>query len=262
MKLNNTFKIAWWAALLLFLGVLFYKRFPYVMNAKADSFDYVIFTVFIVLALLPFFSQMEMFGFKLTKDIEAAKEEVKTEVKGVKDNVDNGIKEVKALINNISNNNSNNNNIYLSTPQPTLNNHQLEELRKNLNVTPSISIPKPEKIENRYLQDKDHVLPLFTIRYAIEHEIHRLITANPSIDSEIKNTSRNRQPNITRYLNILSDSNIITSEVSKALKEVYGITSVAIHGGGLQPNQIDFALTVGAQLVENLRETNYELVPS
>ncbi|MFP3667783.1 hypothetical protein SB717_21800 [Priestia sp. SIMBA_032] len=232
MQLNNKFKIVWWAVLLIVLLSLIYKRFDYITTDQIKPFDYIIFTVFIVLAILPFFSEMSMFGFKVKKEIQE-----------VKDSVNTGMQDIRNLLATISNNNT----IYLST-QPTLNDKQLEDLQEGLNLkNEKTSIP-PEKLEDVYLKDKDHLKSLFAIRYSLENEIRRMVSKYlPNIDMD-----KTFAP--AKLVRTLEENGIIGSAMTKAIKEVYAITSRGIHGGDLDETQIKFALHVGPLLITELKE--------
>ncbi|MBU8589212.1 hypothetical protein KM925_25290 [Priestia megaterium] len=230
MQISNKFKIVWWAVLLLSLISLIYKRFDYITTDQIKPFDYIIFTLFIVLAILPFFSEMSMFGFKLKKEI---KEEIKE--------VTNGIQDIRHLINNISNSNT----IYLSS-QPTLDDKQLEDLKKRLNIKDGISSsPTPENIENLYLKDKEYLISLFAIRYILEQEVKRIFRNNQS-EEPLAVFS-------TRVLSRLTDLGIMDLNTYRAVREVFTISSAAMHGKELDKTQIDFALSAGAKLIEDLK---------
>jgi len=232
MQLNNKFKIVWWAVLLIALLSLIYKRFDYITTDQIKPFDYIIFTVFILLAILPFFSEMSMFGFKVKKEIQE-----------VKDSVNTGMQDIRNLIATISNNNT----IYLST-QPTLSDKQLEDLQEGLNLKDEeVAIP-PEKLEDVYLKDKDHLKSLFAIRYSLENELRRMVSKYlPNIDMD-----KTFAP--AKLMRTLDENGIIGSAMIKAIREVYAITSRGIHGGDLDETQINFALQVGPSLITELKE--------
>ncbi|MEH7321166.1 hypothetical protein V7113_30300 [Priestia megaterium] len=234
MKLHNTFKIIWWGLLLVGLFVLIYNRFNYIVTDQVLPFDYIIFTVFIVLACLPFFSEMNMFGFKLKKEIEE-----------VKENVNSGINELRNLINN----NNNSNSIYFTPFSNPLSAKQLEELEDKLNVEEEKPPLPPETITDKYLKN-EYVKPLFAIRYAIQQEFVR-IYENRTGENTIK--SKKVTP-VLRILRELLDEGAIDSDLAKGIQQVWVITSGAVHGEDVDRKQVNFVLAAGPKLIDELKE--------
>ncbi|WP_155010723.1 hypothetical protein [Priestia megaterium] len=233
MKLHNTFKIIWWVLLLVGLFILIYNRFTYIVTDQVLPFDYIIFTVFIVLACLPFFSEMNMFGFKLKKEIEE-----------VKENVDSGINELRNLITN----NNNSNSIYFTPFANPLSPKQLEELEHKLNVEEEKSPLPPETITDKYLKN-EYVKPLFAIRYAVEQEFVR-IYENRTGENTIK---KKRLTPVLKIIRELLNEGAIDNNLAEGLKEVWVITSGAIHGEDIAKKQVNFVLATGPKLIEELK---------
>lgn len=230
MKLHNTFKIIWWVLLLVGLLSLIYKRFNHIISNQVLPFDYIIFTVCIVLACLPFFSEMNMFGFKLKKEIEE-----------VKNNVESGINQIKSLINNINNSN----NIYFNPLDSYLGGKQLEAIEKKLNVKGSKPTVHPETIADKYLKD-EHVKSLFAIRYAIEQEVRRIYNSTfGPVDNKYK---------FFEAAELLEAYGFIDESTKLAIRENFKITSLAIHGEKVTKNQIDFVLLTGTKIIKDLSE--------
>ncbi|WP_377520188.1 hypothetical protein [Priestia megaterium] len=234
MKLHNTFKIIWWGLLLVGLFVLIYNRFNYIVTDQVLPFDYIIFTVFIVLACLPFFSEMNMFGFKFKKEIEE-----------VKENVNSGINELRNLINN----NNNSNSIYFTPFSNPLSAKQLEELEHKLNVEEEKPLLPPETITDKYLKN-EYVKPLFAIRYAIEQEFVR-IYENRTGENTIQ---KKKITPVLRIIRELLDEGAIDRDLAQGIQQVWGITSGAIHGEDIERKQANFVLAAGPKLIDELKE--------
>ncbi|MFF2445081.1 hypothetical protein [Priestia megaterium] len=234
MKLHNTFKIIWWVLLLVGLFVLIYNRFNYIVTDQVLPFDYIIFTVFIVLACLPFFSEMNMFGFKLKKEIEE-----------VKENVDSGINELRNLINN----NNNSNSIYFTPFGSPLSSKQLEELGHKLNVEEEKPPLPPETITDKYLKN-EYVKSLFAIRYALEQEAVR-IHENRTGENPLK--KRRLLPTL-KIIKGLLDEEFINEASAQGILEVWQITTRAIHGEDIDREQVNFVLAAGPKLIDELKD--------
>ncbi|WP_454844826.1 hypothetical protein [Priestia megaterium] len=234
MKLHNTFKIIWWGLLLVGLFVLIYNRFNYIVTDQVLPFDYITFTVFIVLACLPFFSEMNMFGFKLKKEIEE-----------VKENVDSGIKELKNLINN----NNNSNSIYFTPFGNPLSPKQLEELGQKLNVEEEKPPLPPEEITDKYIKN-DYVKPLFAIRYALEQEAIRIFE-NRTGENPIK--QGHKIPIFQMAKKLLSEGSINDTS-AEGIIQIWKITSGAVHGEEIDREEVNFVLAAGPKLIDELKE--------
>ncbi|MFP3590159.1 hypothetical protein SCB29_42100, partial [Paraburkholderia sp. SIMBA_055] len=78
-------------------------------------------------------------------------------------------------------------------------------------------------LEDVYLKDKDHLKSLFAIRYSLENEIRRMVSKYlPNIDMD-----KTFAP--AKLVRTLEENGIIGSAMTKAIKEVYAITSRGIH---------------------------------
>lgn len=221
MKLNNRFIIAWWLVLQISFLSLIYSRFNLITSDDIMAFDYLIVVLFFIIAFLPFFSEMSMFGLKFKKEISA---------------IESSVNEVKALITN----NNNSNHIYFSPSTNNLTQDQQEQIKKTLHVTKKDS----SEIPDIFLSNDNIVVKLFAIRFAIDKELKRISVIH------LNEPNKNSMRNIVR---ILENLEIIDSLVANALLDIYSITSQAIHANEVTENQIEFALAVGPTIVEKLK---------
>lgn len=68
MKLPNWFKIAWWGMLLVFLSYGVLVRFDAYKAGDVTGMDALVLFVWLALAMVPVFNEMEFFGFKFKQE--------------------------------------------------------------------------------------------------------------------------------------------------------------------------------------------------
>lgn len=84
MNFSNKFKLIWWASLLLVLTGMSVWRF-YV--GSFINFDLFLFVFWFILVLFPIISEISLFGINVKKDIEAAKNEIKSHIAEIKNHI-------------------------------------------------------------------------------------------------------------------------------------------------------------------------------
>jgi len=70
MKLPNWFKIAWWGVLLVFLSYAVFVRFDAYEAGNVTGMDALVLLVWLALAMVPVFNEMELLGFKFKQERE------------------------------------------------------------------------------------------------------------------------------------------------------------------------------------------------
>ncbi|WP_173917570.1 hypothetical protein [Halobacillus sp. Marseille-Q1614] len=222
MKINNKFKIIWWLCLLLISVSLLLLRFESLTSARAQPFDYLIFVLFIVLAFLPFFAEMSLFGLTFKKELEEVQEQIAT-----------SLNEIKFLLNN-----TNSNNLYFSNE---LNEEQLKELKG------SIVMEKPKLSATQVTEEiNSKTMKLFKIRYSLEKELKRM--AARKLDLQQASIP------IPEMANVLLQKRVIAPGVSDGIKAIDIITRKAVHAEEVSDSEIDFCLSVGPAIIDQLKE--------
>lgn len=127
-------------------------------------------------------------------------------------------------------------------PDKEINNDK-EIIRKTLK---DLGIEEKSNNEIKF-KISDNVNYLFSVRYALEKELRRI--ASIYLKDE-------RFKPVMAYLSQLVEENIITGSQHKALRNIYSISSPAIHGEEqrLTVAEIDFVKQVAPGLIEDLKE--------
>ena len=105
---------------------------------------------------------------------------------------------------------------------------------------------KPESKEDLNINVSDNVNYLFGIRYTIEKEIRRIASKNLDI---------NKPHPVIRLIEQLVDNGIITRQEYKAIRNIYSITSPAIHGDEKQItlSEIEFVKHISPGMIQRLK---------
>lgn len=227
-------KRKWWYLLLLVGSSYFvYINRQSILGSDFEKFTPItfIFILWVVLLLLPLFSEMEFFGFKLKKEVE----EVKTEIK-------EGLSDIKMQMFDLKINTSFANNIQIGATQPLASEKELEDLkqevlklRKDNNYTESQSID--------YGVSKQ-TIQLFQTRLALEkvlREICERIGCREGLSCGV-------------MLRELSKRELIHGKLLDLTHQIINITNRGVHGEIVSEEYIDFINTAFPDVFFNLSQ--------
>ena len=98
MKLPNWFRIIWWGLLLIVVSLYLFKRYPELILGKSAPVDVVVFLVWIALWLLPIVSELNLFGIKLKKEVEAIHKDLSNRIDTLRNELHNTI-DIRSQVN-------------------------------------------------------------------------------------------------------------------------------------------------------------------
>lgn len=235
MKLPNWFLIIWWglalAGMLLFLSA----RLPELEAGLATIADVVVFLVLIALWILPLVSEINLFGLKLRREVQAVREELKGEIRELKNVVE--------VRNNVSAQ------FYNGHPPPP-SDQEIPELREQIREVISEALGETQfgrtTIQNADLDVPNDAEYLFQVRYSLEKELRRIYKNRVS-------DPKDRYTSVIAMARILVSSEELTPKLAGAIKEVYSACSAAIHGEDVTEKQVAFVRDLAPELVSILR---------
>ncbi len=174
----------------------------------------ILFILWLILLVFPFFKELELFGIKVKvrEEVEKATSEVKLE-----------LKDIQKQINNVHLNNNVTNTVNFSNDLPT--DINMKELENNLNADVNkgdIKVHIPEVSED--------VVDMFKIRYNIEGMLQKLYFKMGYTDIMA----------VPKILDILSVNEVIDKPTRDSIKEVWGILNKSIHNVSVSARHIEF----------------------
>ena len=243
MKLPNWFKISWWILLLGITGTILYYRVNAIISGKSVPIDILVFLIFIVLMLVPIFSEIELFGIKLKKEIEELKKDISIKFGDIK--------------NEIRNNQTQTFNATIKGFGPPPPDNKLPELEKEIDRIVSeklekIGAPPELKLKGRIHVPDNNIL-MFKVRYNIENELRR-IWEQRFLDNE-NEINRRYQP-VIKIIQDLTKYELIDKNFYYILKEIISICNYAIHGEKVTDKQVKFVSKNAKQVLDYLRQIN------
>jgi hypothetical protein len=239
MKLPNWFKIVWWIILLILTGFILFKRYDAIAQGVSVPTDFFILLVFIALMLVPIFSEINLFGIKLKREIEDLKTEINVKFGDLKN-------EIKT-----SQNQTFNATIQGFGPPPPDN--KLPELENDIERIVRIKLKEHGLHEMPKLAGRidvpDDNINLFKVRYNIEKQLKRIWESRfeeTSIDVRFK-----YQP-ILKVIQDLTKYEIIGKDFDGILREILSICNYAIHGEKVTDNQVLFVTKNAKEVLDYL----------
>jgi hypothetical protein len=240
MQFSNKFKIIWWIAILILVGIILYNRIEAIFSGNYIPGDVFLLLLFIALLLVPIFTEIDFFGVvKLKKEVEDLKNEIHINFGEIRN-------EIKSTISPTFTNQ-----IHLDRPA---NDEVLQELDKQIkNETPK------EEYQSLNLDEiniPEENIELFKARYSIEQELKRIHTEllmqlNSSISIKDNNTPA------TQMLNLIADADVLSKNIIPIIREIILITNQAIHGAELTESQIDFVNNNTGVILRELKRVHF-----
>lgn len=234
MKLPNWLLIAWWGLALIGMLMFLLARLPDLQAGGSTLADVVVFLVLIGLWVLPLVSEVNILGVKLKREVQAVREELKGEIRDLKNSV-----EVKNTINT---------QFYNGFPPPQ--DQELPKLAEEIHKAVSEAFAETQfgrpQIRNAEIDVPEDAEYLFQARYSIEKELRRIYKSRFEDIAE-------RFTSVIGMARMLVKSGELTPQLAGAVKEVYSACSAAIHGADVSPSQVAFVRDVAPELVSVLR---------
>lgn len=236
MKLPSWFRILWWAGLTIGLSRLLWPRANAIRSGHATPEDVVLTVIWLALALIPVFSELELWGFKFKAHVEALEKTFREETQAIRNDIRNAVD----LHNHFSPS--------IVLP-PLFSDEQLSELQNMIHSalgsrpTPVL----PEGDSDAFILD-DTVKELFSVRYALERELRRVEARQLEHGATIL-----RPATVPRIVRWLVDRRLITTDVGRALQEIYVVCSNAIHGNAPNEQQLAFVRDVAPSMLSVLK---------
>ena len=236
LQFPNWFKVVWWLALSTLVSIYLVARYPELAQGHAVPADIFVFLVWTALLLAPLYSEVEFFGLKFKQELEKAKNEIKAEIVSVRTELKNAV-DVSPTISP---------QFMFPAPAPD---SQLGDIEKRIRkavdeafAANGVTPPAPGPTGNV----SEDVMFLFSTRYGLEKELRRLAE---SLNLEL---ARARVGGI-QLLRALAQKGAIDPNLQNAIREVYAVSSVAVHAEDITEAQVKFVRDVGPQLVGALQ---------
>lgn len=237
MKLPNWFKIGWWLALSGVVTAYLIGRYTDLAAGRAMAADIVVFVVWVALLLAPIFQEIEFFGLRFKQEVQKLKEELRSEIHSVRAELRNAV-DVRTTFSP---------QITIPVPPPDSQLPDLEERVKSA-VAEALAAhgaghPTARTAE---VAVTDDVAFLFATRYGIERELRRLARER-QLDLSLRRVGG------MQLSRALAEAGVIGPALDRAIRDVYAVSSAAIHAEDVTHAQIAFVRDVGPQLVGALR---------
>jgi hypothetical protein len=239
MRLPNWAKILWWTVLFAALTTYLGERYADLRAGRSNPVDVVVFLIWIGLLLAPLFDEVTLFGLTLKRKIEEARRDILDQVQSIKAEIQNTIQ----ISPNIS---------FPLAPAdsqlPAIEQNIRRILEQQLRQYGIAQQPQTTLREDRKVVSED-VLFLFEARYLIERDLRRI--ARAALDMDV------RAP-ISRLTDALTRAEILSPELSQAIRQVYAVCSPAVHGEEVSETKVRFVRDVAPELLTTLtrmRET-------
>lgn len=236
IKVWSFIKKNWWYLVLLSASSLYVWYFRLDINQlKELNSKNLIFILWLVLLLLPLFSEMEFLGVKVKKEVEKATEEVKS-----------SLEIIQRQVNQLQMTNSVANNINLTSP--TLPSEQkIEELLEMVKELQPKHASESAEVSLSEVNDKN--VYLFKVRFCIEVVLQEMC---------VKMGYTENMP-IIRMIQRLNHEEVINGITYDLLIQVCRIANRAIHGEEVSEEYMDFVEKTYPELIRQLRDASAKL---
>ena len=236
MKLPNWLKAIWWGFLTVALTYFLLQRLDDAIDGKATPADIFVFIIWFALLLMPLFSEIEMFGVKLKREIQETGEKITREVAALRAEVSNAV-DVRT---NFSPN------IYLHQSPPP--DSQLPTLKEQIKAVLAEELGRQPESNRASVEPEtidEPTLYAFKVRRAIDREIKRIAGEHELLDDRVVN--------IHKVLRSLVQAEVIDKPLEQVIRDLYRVCSPAIHGDKLSDAQASFIREVAPGVLEALR---------
>jgi hypothetical protein len=91
LEFPKTFKIFWWVLLIGFSALYVIIRYDSIMAGNSSYLDIIVFLCFFSLLLMPLFQEIDIFGFRLKREIDLLRHDVKEQILNLRTQIQNTI---------------------------------------------------------------------------------------------------------------------------------------------------------------------------
>ena len=237
-KIWEFVKIKTWYIILLGLSsaYVWYYRLE-IYQLKELNAQNLIFIIWLILLLLPLFSELEFLGLKIKKEVQKETEEVKTALNSIQSQV-NQLQLTSSVANNFS---------FYNSSLPTK--QKLDELNKEIAESGEISTGVDITKEAILDKDEDKAVYLFKVRLNIEKCVHEICE---KIGEDIGTSQR-------RGAFYLKNAGIIDNITFDLIRQVCSIANHGIHGEIVSDEYIEFVKRTYPEIMRRLKETTTRL---
>ena len=222
----------------MFLVLTAYLVSRHTALVRGDSVpaDIVVFLVWMALLLVPLFQEIELFGLRFKQQVEKAKEELRAEIHSVRAELRNAV--------DVRTNQTFSPQITLPAPAPDWQLPDIEVMVRTAmrDTLAAHGITQPPPVARGVPPVDDNLAFLFATRYGLEKELRRLAADRGLV----------RRASVVQLLRMLVDAGVMGESLANAVREVYAVTTPAIHGEEVTGAQVDFVRQVGPQLINSL----------
>lgn len=218
-------KVNIWYVLVLILSSIYvyFRRYDIYQLTELNAYN-LVFIIWLLIILWPLVSEIDILGFKIRKDLENNKQEIKKEI------IDMRLQmlQVATL--------SNNNQVLVTTnfgETPSID--EIEKMKEKPNVN--------GLMENLKLPENN--LLLFKIRFNLEEKINEV--CNNKKYWNILN-----EKSIPRKIQLLRELGAIDFNLEKLIRQVLTISNRGVHGEVISAEYIEFAQMAYPKIIEKL----------
>jgi hypothetical protein len=206
------------------------------IGGKATAFDALAFVIWVCLLLVPIFSEFKFLGVEFKQKIEELKNHIDGQVLTLQSEIHNSV-DFRPQVNP---------HFTFSAPPPDT---QLPSLEKQIRpiIEETLKVMGVQRHGENLLSAEvpPDVQFLLLTRYSIERELRQLWTASFGTEAERASTPR--------LLPALVEAGILTTNLAKAIREVYSVCSPAVHGEDISEAKVRFVRELAAGLLSSLR---------
>lgn len=231
MKTKDWVKLGWGALIVAMLTYFLWERLPDLLSGKAAAADIVVFGVWMALLLSPLFTEVELLGVTLKREIEELKDEVTTQIGEIRTEIRNAV-DVKTTVAPVFN-----------IPQPPKDS-ELPKIIAEIKAAVSSALtehgaPSSEGVD---IGVPSNVAFLFATRFNMEVEIRRIAGA----------LTNRPQP---AYMIIMeaAKAGLVERRLAHAVQDAYRVCTPAVHGAPISKEKVDFVREVAPELIAALR---------
>lgn len=208
------------------------------VTGHTTSFDIAALLIWSGLVLAPLFGEVKLFGLQFKSEVEKLRSEVRGDLASIRADI-SSILDVRNTVSQT---------VTIPAPAPDTQLDALEERVARVIDVALSSRGLRATTETVALSVPDDVSQLFNARYNVEKELRRIAQVRGL--PQALETGRL----ITQVTIILAEVGLISRDIGSAIRELYLITSRAIHGQDVTASQVAFVRDMTPRLIQILRD--------
>lgn len=250
MEFSKNFRAVWWSILIICIGYYLYSRFTSLQAGQPSWFDALAFVVWIALGLGPFFKEMELFGIKLKQEVEQLRQEVSSELSEMRLSIQASQEQRQGQAQTST--------VNFGFPAPL--DSQLAGIQREIKQAVNeafgqLEIPKQAAGKPPTNLPEDAQL-LIEWRVAIERELRQIY--RPIVVDALYQDRALKMP-VSRLVDSLVRDQLLSPDIGRAIREVYSVCSIAVHGDEVSKAKVDFVKSTAPELMAALKQLHQRL---